>query len=202
MIFLELLKKYEIILASQSPRRQILLKEAGIDYTLAPKIDVDESFSKKLKKEQIPLFLSELKADAYESNLTHKNQILITADTIVWQKKNMLGKPKSKKDAVEILKQLSDNKHYVYTGVTLTSLKKKISFFSKSTVFFDKIRKDEINYYIEKYKPFDKAGAYGIQEWIGYIGIKKIKGSFYNVMGLPIHQLYVELKNFIGYKDN
>ena len=178
MTFLDLLKEYKIILASQSPRRQDLLKEAEIEYTLAPKIDVDESFNKKLKKEKIPLFLSELKAGAYKSNLTEKNQILITADTIVWQNKNMLGKPTSEKDAFKIIKQLSDNKHYVFTGVTLTSQEKQVSFYSKSTVFFDALSKDEIKYYIEKYKPFDKAGAYGIQEWIGYIGIKKIKGSF------------------------
>lgn len=201
MIFLDLLKDYKIVLASQSPRRQALLKEVGIQYSLAPKIEVDESFNKKLKKEKIPLFLSELKSNAYKGNLTGKNQILITADTIVWQNKSMLGKPTSEKDAYKIMKQLSNSKHYVFTGVTLTSLEKQVSFYSKSTVFFDALSKDEIKFYIEKYKPFDKAGAYGIQEWIGYIGINKIKGSFYNVMGLPVHQLYVELKKFIGFKD-
>jgi septum formation protein len=135
MIFLDVLKDYEIILASQSPRRQALLKEAGIDYKLAPKIDVDESFNKKLKKEKIPLFLSILKAGAYLDNLTEKNQILITADTIVWQNNSMLGKPTSEKDAYNIVKQLSDSKHYVYTGVTLTSLKKQVSFYAKTSVY-------------------------------------------------------------------
>lgn len=200
-MFLDLLKEYKIILASQSPRRQVLLKEAGIEYDLAPKIDVDESYNKKLKEEKIPLFLSELKADAYKSSLSEKNQILITADTIVWQNKSMLGKPTSERDAFKIIKHLSNDKHDVFTGVTLTSLEKQVSFYSKSSVYFDKLSKDEIKYYIEKYKPFDKAGAYGIQEWIGYIGIKKIKGSFYNVMGLPVHQLYVELKKFVDFKD-
>ena len=201
MIFLDILRDYNIILASQSPRRQFLLKEAGIDYTLAPKIDVDESFNKKLKKEKIPLYLSKLKADAHKNNLKQENDILVTADTIVWQKSNMLGKPTSEKDALKIVKQLSNSKHHVFTGVTLTSLNKQVSFYSKSTVYFDKLSKDEIEFYIENYKPFDKAGASGIQEWIGYIGIKKIEGSFYNVMGLPVHQVYVELKKFIDFKD-
>lgn len=195
MIYKEL-ASYKVILASQSPRRKHLLKEIRIDFEIAPAMDIEEIYPDHLSPQEIPMYLSELKANAYSSYLD-KSVILITADTVVSQNKQIIGKPENEDHAFAILKRLSGSKHNVFTGVTLTSLSQQRTFLAKTKVYFDNLLDDEIRYYIDRFKPFDKAGSYGIQEWIGYIGVERIKGSFFNVMGLPVHQLYNELKNFI-----
>ncbi|MGE0021435.1 MAG: Maf family nucleotide pyrophosphatase [Draconibacterium sp.] len=188
------LPDYNYILASKSPRRQELLRELGINFSVEI-LEVDESFPNNLIREEIPVFLAELKAKPFTGKL-NKNDLLITADTIVWLNGEVFGKPVDRNDAIEILKKLSDNEHQVISGVCLTSAQKQKSFFSVSNVRFKKLSADEINFYIDEYKPYDKAGAYGIQEWIGYIGITHIEGSFFNVMGLPVQQLYTEILQF------
>ncbi len=190
------LASYKIVLASQSPRRRHLLEEIGIEFEVAPSLDIEENYPDHLNSQEIPMYLSELKAAAYSSYLD-RHVILITADTVVVQHKEIIGKPENYDHAYTILKRLSGSKHNVYTGVTLTSLSQQRTFLAKTKVFFDSLEDQEIQYYLEKYKPYDKAGSYGIQEWIGYIGVERIKGSFFNVMGLPVHQLYNELKVFI-----
>ena len=190
------LTSYKIILASQSPRRRHLLEEIGIEFELAPSLDIEETYPDHLNTQEISMYLSELKATAYSSYLD-RNVILITADTVVVQNNEIIGKPENYAHAYAILKRLSGSKHNVYTGVTLTSLSQQRTFLAKTKVFFDRLEDEEIQYYLENYKPYDKAGSYGIQEWIGYIGVQRIKGSFFNVMGLPVHQLYNELKVFI-----
>lgn len=194
MLLQEKLKDFQIILASQSPRRQMLLKGLDIDFTIKP-LDADESYPDHLVREQIPLFLSEWKATHYFFS-EHLNELVITADTIVWIDDRVLGKPLSDEDAILTLKTLSGRTHEVITGVTISTKHKTLSFFVESKVDFRKLADEEISYYVNNYHPFDKAGAYGIQEWIGYIGIEKIEGSFYNVMGLPVQKLYCELLNF------
>jgi len=189
------LNNYKIVLASQSPRRQALLKDLGLDFTIKT-ADIDEVFPKELVKEEIPLFLAGAKADAMIPNLK-ENEILITADTIVWMNNMAVNKPKDRADAFHMISNLSGNMHTVYTGVQLTTTKQKISFFAETKVFFSNLSAEEINYYIDKYRPFDKAGAYGIQEWIGYIGIEKIEGSYFNVMGFPVHLVYQKLKKLL-----
>jgi septum formation protein len=194
-MFPENLHHYHIILASQSPRRQILLKELGIEFEINTKNGIDESFPPHLQKEEIALFLAEEKAKAFES-IIDDNMLVITADTIVWIDNEVLNKPTDYADALRMLKKLSGASHLVLTGVCLRSKNKKVSFFNSTEVHFKPLSDQEIHYYLENYKPYDKAGAYGIQEWIGYVGIDYIKGSYFNVMGLPIDQLYDELKKF------
>lgn len=196
MLLHDELKPYHIILASHSPRRQQLLKDAGIDYELAVGYDVEEVYPVSLPVEEVPAYLSELKSSAYPNKLK-ANDILITADTVVCLKGQIIGKPRNREDAISILRRLSGNRHTVVTGVTLRTSELQMSFSVHSDVFFRSLTIEEIEYYIDTYKPFDKAGAYGIQEWIGYIAIERIEGSFYNVMGLPIQQLYLKLGNFI-----
>jgi len=191
---LENIHQYKIILASQSPRRQNLLKELNINFEIQIK-EVDEVYPSNLKKEEIPLFLAKLKAAAFENTL-NKNDLIITADTIVWVNEEVLGKPSDYNDAFAMLKKLSGNKHTVYTGVCLKTQQKTKTFWASTEVFFRSLLDEEINYYLKTYKPYDKAGSYGIQEWIGYIGIERINGSYFNVMGLPIQKLYDELKQF------
>ena len=181
------LKKYEILLASNSPRRRELLAGLDIDYRVTALPEVDESYPDTLSGEEIPLYISQEKAAAYR-RFMKDNTLLITADTIVWLDGKVYGKPRDIADAKAMLQALSGKTHTVITGVTLTSLQKQISF----AVSGD----DEIDYYVETYRPLDKAGAYGVQEWIGYIGVTGLKGSYYNVMGLPIQRLYTELKKF------
>lgn len=189
------LKNYKVILASQSPRRQDLLK--GLDFEFEIRVaDIDEVFPDHLVKEEIPVFLAQEKAKAMTSGL-EDNDILITADTIVWQNNKAVNKPEDRADAFKMIKELSSEMHTVYTGVQLTSVNKKVSFFAETKVYFSEISDQEINYYIDKYKPYDKAGAYGIQEWIGYIAIEKIEGSYFNVMGFPVHMVYQKLKEFL-----
>ncbi len=191
---LENLKKYKLILASKSPRRQQLLKNLGLDFEIRTK-ELDEYFPEELGMTAIPEFLAQLKADAMKDTL-QDDEILITADTIVWKDANVLGKPKTREEAIEMLKDLSGNQHQVITGMHLQSTQKKVTFHAVTEVWFDELTDDEISFYVDTYKPYDKAGAYGIQEWIGYVGINKIEGSFYNVMGLPVHKLYQYLKEF------
>jgi len=185
----------EIILASQSPRRQELLKGVGIDFKIQVKKGVDESFDSEMPFEEVAEYLAKKKANNYHECINN-NTILITADTIVCTDTAILNKPADKQDAEKMLNSLSGKKHKVITGVCIKSHKKKISFSSESVVHFAKLTDEEIDYYIENYKPFDKAGAYGIQEWMGYIGITKLEGSYFNVMGLPIQLVYSKLKTF------
>lgn len=190
----EKLHLYQIILASKSPRREQLLKGLDIPFIIKVK-EVSEEFPPHLKKEEIALFLAELKAAAYDEELDEKT-LVITADTIVWINNTVLNKPKDYADAVTILTQLSGNMHEVITGVCLKTKNKTKSFYAITKVYFKTLTPQEIDYYITKYHPYDKAGAYGAQEWIGYTAIKKIEGSYFNVMGLPTRLLYEELIAF------
>ncbi|MDP1745043.1 MAG: Maf-like protein [Bacteroidota bacterium] len=188
------LKKHNLILASKSPRRQYLMKELGLDFEVNTK-DVDESFPENLKAQEIPLYLCQKKADAFDEELTD-NTIVITADTIVWIDNQVLNKPENFNDAVRMLKLLSGKKHEVYTGVCLKSKHKTKTFYALTNVYFKELSQEEIEYYINNFNPYDKAGAYGAQEWIGYIAVEKIEGSYFNVMGLPVRELYEELLKF------
>jgi len=195
-MFIPNIDDYKIILASQSPRRHYLLKEIGLEFEIKLKQFVDESYPDYLKKEEIPLYIAGKKAEIYGK--LEDNEILITADTIVWLKDKVLQKPIDQDDAIKILRELSGNCHQVYTGVCIKSNYKEVLFSACTDVYFKKLTYAEIDYYINHFQPFDKAGAYGIQEWIGYIGVEKINGSFFNVMGLPIQKLYTELDDFIN----
>jgi septum formation protein len=188
------LKDYQLILASQSPRRHEMLKELGLIFEIKTK-EIEEVYPEGLEPEQIPVYLSELKAKAFEKDLK-ANELVITADTIVCVDDWILGKPKDRDDAVKMLNALSNRSHQVISGVCLMSKEKKVSFSTVTNVHFKALSEEEITYYIDNYKPFDKAGAYGIQEWIGFIGIDGIEGSYFNVVGLPIQRLYQELSNF------
>ena len=193
-MFIQNIQQYEIILASQSPRRQQLLTDLGLQFKVQS-MNVDEVFPSGLGMNEIPVYLAELKATAFLPQLK-SNQLVITADTIVWLDGQALNKPSDYDDGFRMLKDLSGKKHQVITGVCLLSTQKKISFFSSTDVWFKDLDEDEIHYYLQNFRPYDKAGGYGIQEWIGYIGIHRIEGSFYNVMGLPIQSLYEHLKTF------
>jgi septum formation protein len=192
--FRETGRGFQIILASKSPRRQELLRDLGLEFSVQS-MDVPEVFPEGLGMTEIPVYLAEVKAEAFRPELKHK-QLVITADTIVWLDGQVLNKPIDFADGFRMLRGLSGKKHQVITGVCLLSTEKKVSFYALSDVWFKELSDDEILYYLENYKPYDKAGAYGIQEWIGYIGISHIKGSFYNVMGLPVQRLYEHLKEF------
>lgn len=195
-MLLEKIKNYNIYLASQSPRRQNLLKQLGINFNIAVRINFDENYPNSLEKEEITMYLSDKKSFAYK-HLIKENRVLITADTIVWVDGTVLGKPKNKSEAVEMLNILSGKNHSVITGITLKTTTKHHTFFCLTEVWFKNLSNKEINYYINNFKPFDKAGAYGIQEWIGLIAVEKIEGSYYNVVGLPIQKLYTELDTFL-----
>ena len=192
---LENLSKYKIILASNSPRRQELLAGLEIDFEVKAVPNIDESYPETLKKEEIPVYIAKQKALAYQKFL-EENTLIITADTIVLLNGNVYGKPENEQDAINMLKILSGQTHEVITGICLTGFKKQQTFFVTTKVKFAELQEDEINYYVKKYKPYDKAGAYGVQEWIGYIGVETLEGSFYNVMGLPVRVLYTYLKNW------
>lgn len=193
----EKLHNYRIILASKSPRRQLLLKGLDIPFEIITIENIDESFPTHLKEDSIATYLSKQKANAYY-HLLNKSTILITADTIVWFDNQILNKPVDRKDAIQMLQKLSDQMHIVYTGVSITYLEKQVTFCSETKVWFRKLKLEDIEYYVDHYEPFDKAGAYGAQEWIGYVAIKKIEGSYFNVMGLPVQKLYSELEQFIN----
>lgn len=189
------LQKYEILLASNSPRRRELLAGLDIEYRVTALPEVDESYPATLSGEEIPLYISQEKAAAYRNQMK-ENTLLITADTIVWLDGRVYGKPHDLDDAKAMLRALSGKTHTVITGVTLTSMQKQVSFAVSTEVDFAPLADDEIDYYVDRYRPLDKAGAYGVQEWIGYIGVTGLHGSYYNVMGLPIQRLYTELKKF------
>ena len=192
---LQNLNNYKILLASASPRRRELLSQIYPDFEIAPSIEVDEVYPSSMLAVDVAPHLSQLKANAYKSLITD-NQLIITADTIVINNNVVLGKPSSKSEAIEMLELLSGKRHNVITGVTITTASRQTTFSANTEVEFSTLDRNEISWYVDKYMPLDKAGAYGIQEWIGCIGVKKINGSFYNVMGLPLHKLYNELKSF------
>lgn len=191
---LDLLKAKKIILASKSPRRQQLLKGLELEFEVRTK-EVDESFPEDLKANEIPLYLAKFKAEAFRSELK-PDEILITADTIVWIDQKALNKPQDRSEAIQMITELSGRTHSVFTGVCLTSLEKQVVFCDETQVTFSTLSAPEIAHYVDHYKPYDKAGAYGAQDWIGFVGIQKIVGSYFNVMGLPVHMLFQELKNF------
>jgi septum formation protein len=194
MIF-DNLKNKTLLLASQSPRRKQLLEEAGFTFIIVNTKFIEETIPKGIINADAAVFLAELKANAYISDLK-ANEILITADTIVCSEDTILGKPNNYDGAFKMLKSLSGKTHSVITGVNIRSVNQSISFSDKTFVKFKKMTNQEIEYYIINYKPYDKAGAYGIQEWIGLNFIEKIEGSYFNVMGLPVHLIYEHLKHF------
>ncbi len=189
------LKQYQIILASQSPRRAELLKQLGLDFSLDSK-NVEEVYPEGLNNVEIAIYLSQLKAAPYQMEVKGTNKLVITSDTIVCVDNEVLGKPTDRNDAIAMLQKLSGRAHEVITGVTLMSACKSTSFSASTKVFFKILPFNEIEFYVDEYKPYDKAGAYGIQEWIGMTGIEKIEGSYFNVVGLPVQKLYTELMNF------
>lgn len=191
---LEHLKNYNVILASNSPRRKELLAGLGIDFEIRTLPDVDESYPETLSGADIPLYISKEKADAYRDMLA-PGELMITADTIVWIDGIVLGKPKDREDALRMLRQMSGRTHEVFTGVCITTTGWQRSFSARTEVRFASLSDEEITYYVDKFRPMDKAGAYGVQEWIGFIGVEYISGSYYNIMGLPVQRLYQELKN-------
>lgn len=188
------LSKYKVVLASNSPRRKELLAGLDLDYEIKVLCDIDESFPDYLQGEDIAIHVAKKKADAYH---LEDDTLLITADTIVLLEGKVYGKPKNEDDAKQMLRDLSGKTHAVATGVCITTKEKQQVFGVTSEVRFAKLQEDEIEYYVTKYKPLDKAGAYGVQEWIGYIAVEYISGSYYNIMGLPIQRLYHELKQFL-----
>ena len=183
-----------LLLASASPRRRELLSSLDTDIAIVTLKEINESFPENLPALKVAEYVAKLKRNAYDTSNLLDNEILVTADTVVVLGNTVLGKPHSKDEAAKMLRSMSGKQHTVVTGVTLSSKLKTISFSSHSDVTFDTLSEQEINYYVNKYKPLDKAGAYGIQEWIGYIGISKINGCYYNVMGLPLHDLYKHLQ--------
>ena len=196
MLLHDKLKDFRVVLASASPRRRELLSATGVEYTLASKFECEESYPATLDALEVAPYLSALKSSNYPNQLSY-NEILITADTVVVLNGRVLGKPQDEAEARKMLADLSGSEHTVVTGVTLRSAEREHTFSSRSVVRFAELSDEQIEYYIANYRPMDKAGAYGIQEWIGYVGIEGIEGSFYNVMGLPVQRLCKELECFI-----
>lgn len=192
---LENLNRYQILLASKSPRRRELLEMIRIPFTTVCINGIKEEYPSDLNPELVPGFLSELKADAYQ-NMMKENELIITADTVVISEGQILGKPTDAEDAKKMLRRLAGKPHLVVTGVTVAVRGRRETISSTSKVVFGPLTDEEIDYYVENFTPLDKAGAYGIQEWIGAVAVERIEGSFYNVMGLPIHRLYNLLKTF------
>jgi septum formation protein len=190
----EKLKSYKIILASGSPRRQQFFKDLEIDFEIRLK-EVEEIYPPQLQAEEITNYLAELKAKAFDGEL-QSNEILVTSDTIVWHKNQCLGKPKDKEDAFKMLQSLSNSTHKVITSVCFKTNSRIETFHEVTKVTFEVLSDEAIRYYLDNYKPFDKAGSYAIQEWIGYVGISKIEGSYTNVVGMPMHLVYQKLMNF------
>lgn len=190
-----MLKNKRIILASQSPRRRELLAGCDIDFIVADNFNADESYPEELDKFQVSEYISRKKSEAYPVPLK-ENDILITSDTTVICCQEVLGKPHSREEAIDMISKLSNRDHEVVTGVTIRDLNREVSFSDVSKVHFRELSSEEIEYYVDKYQPYDKAGAYGIQEWIGYVGIDRIEGSYFNIMGLPVEKLYVNLLQF------
>lgn len=196
MMLYDKLKSFRILLASRSARRQYLLKELGISFQLVLPTDENETYPDYLQDQDIAMFIAKAKAEGLKPKML-PSDIIITADTIVVRDKKVLGKPIDRKEAIEMIEQLSGHCHEVFTGVCLTSVEKQSIFFSLTQVYFRNLSKEEIEFYIDTCKPYDKAGAYGAQEWIGYTAIEKIEGSYFNVMGLPVDKLWRELGKFI-----
>ena len=192
---LENLNKYEIVLASNSPRRKELLQRMGVNFKVRTLFGIDESYPDSLRGEDIVCYISRNKAKAYQSSMA-PNELLITADTIVYVDGEVMGKPKNAEQAKEMLHKLFGKTHQVITGVTIVTAKRTENFGVTSQVKFTNITDEEINFYVDNYLPFDKAGAYGIQEWIGIVAVEEIKGSYFNVVGLPVQRLYQKLKTF------
>lgn len=189
------LKKYNVVLASNSPRRKELLQRLGIPFKVRTLFGIDESYPDSLRGEDIVRYISRNKAKAYRSSMA-PNELLITADTIVCLSGEVLGKPKSAEEAKDMLRRLSGQVHQVITGVTIVTAELTENFAVTSHVSFSKLTEDEISFYVDNYLPFDKAGAYGIQEWIGLVAVEELRGSYFNVVGLPIQRLYQKLKLF------
>ena len=189
---LDNLEKYKVILASGSPRRRELMAGLGVNYEVRILPDVDESYPDTLQGEEIPLYIAKEKADAYIP-MMQPDELIITADTIVWLDGKVLGKPRDREDALQMLRTMSGRTHEVFTGVCITTTDWQRSFTAQTEVRFATLSEDEIIYYVDNFKPMDKAGAYGVQEWIGFIGVENISGSYYNIMGLPVQKLYREL---------
>lgn len=189
------LNKYTILLASKSPRRRELLHLLRIPFKVVTIGGIDESYPSTIPLLDVPQYVSTVKADAFQKHIGD-DELVITADTMVICSNLILGKPKDREDAVNMLMNLSGKTHQVATGVTISTKWKRTSFTTVTDVTFAEITEEEISYYVDNYMPLDKAGAYGIQEWIGAVAVAGINGSFYNVMGLPIHRLYQELRNF------
>ena len=189
---LDNLEKYKVILASGSPRRRELMAGLGVNYEVRILPDVDESYPDTLQGEEIPLNIAKEKADAYIP-MMQPDELIITADTIVWLDGKVLGKPRDREDALQMLRTMSGRTHKVFTGVCITTTDWQRSFTAQTEVRFATLSEDEIIYYVDNFKPMDKAGAYGVQEWIGFIGVENISGSYYNIMGLPVQKLYREL---------
>ena len=186
------LKKYKVILASNSPRRKELLAGLGVDYEVRTLPDVDESYPETLQGADKPLYIAKEKADAYVA-MMQPGELMITADTIVWLDGKVLGKPRDREDALQMLRTMSGRTHEVFTGVCITTTDWQRSFTAQTEVRFATLSEEEIAYYVDNFQPMDKAGAYGVQEWIGFIGVENISGSYYNIMGLPVQKLYREL---------
>ncbi|MEN8157014.1 MAG: Maf family protein [Bacteroidota bacterium] len=187
---------YEILLASRSPRRKALMEELGIPFRVVETGHTDEIYPAGLTGGEIARYLAEHKSDAYSGPL-NKRQLLLTADTIVWHRGEELGKPAGREEAISMINSLAGATHQVFTGVCLRSATGRTGFFVGSDVTFSQFDSEEVAYYVDRYRPFDKAGGYGIQEWIGHIGVEQISGSYFNVMGLPVQRLYSEIKSFI-----
>ena len=183
----------KLILASNSPRRRELLSGLGLDFEVRVLQGIDESYPADLREGDIPLYISRAKTQAYLSSLS-EDELLITADTIVWLDGEVLEKPKDEADACRMLRELSGKTHQVFTGVCLTTKEKQVAFSCRTDVTFARLDEEEIQHYVETYRPLDKAGAYGVQEWIGYIGVERVEGSYFNVVGLPVQRLYQTLK--------
>ena len=190
------LKDHRIILASQSPRRQELLRMAEVDFEVAVIPGLEESFPDSLLAEQTAEYLARMKMEDYEEYWSQPKTLVITADTVVVLGDEVLGKPRDREDAIAMLSRLSGAVHTVFTGVAIRTAERQSSFTASTQVFFKELQERDIIDYVDRYRPFDKAGSYGVQEWIGLIGVGRIEGSFYNVMGLPVATLYEELRKF------
>lgn len=196
MLFLDRLSGCRLILASHSPRRRELLAGCGLQFTLADNYEVDERYPDDLPVDEVAAYLSRLKSESFPRELSD-GEVLITADTVVLLQDRILGKPSGREGAIGMLRDLSGRNHRVITGVTLRRRDGIETFDSRTEVWFKPLTAEEIRYYVDTFQPYDKAGAYGIQEWIGYVGIERIEGSFYNVMGLPVQKLIARLEKFV-----
>lgn len=198
MLLKELLAGKRLILGSASPRRHELLRGLGVEFTIDTENTFKEKYPTEMRHTKIPQYLALCKSHGFHRPLA-ENEILITADTMVLCGKDIMGKPKNREEAVAMLKELQNNKHTVLTGICIRDVAKERCFTCSSTVLFSRLSVEEIEYYIDNYRPYDKAGSYGVQEWIGYVAIKEIEGSYFNVMGLPVRRLYTELKKFLSH---